>query len=208
MSPTVCSIVTQLNTEWEEIRWDQADWLNPSPTLDEILTSVRFNPDRVLTNLIRACQVGHHNAGRVIVQALLPKLILMSRTYPYPSVEHLASALWIRISIYPLDRRPTSVAANLVLDAKKDIVTEDREIPVLPSFVTGTDEVTADHVLSIARTLKIATEESLNIVEKVYVEELPRDQVAHLLDMSDVALRQRCSDTVRRLHDHRELLAA
>jgi len=208
MSPTSCTIVTQLNAEWEEIRWDRADWLTGSPTLGEVLTSIRFNPDRVLTDLIMACHTGYREAGRVVVQALLPKLILMSRAYPHPGVEHLVSALWIRISTYPLDRRPASVAANLVLDAKKDVLTETRAIPVLPCMTTGTDEVTADQVLNTARTLKIASEESLSIVEKVYVEELPRGEVAHLLNMSDVALRRRCCDTVRRLRDHRDLLAA
>jgi len=207
MSPTVCTIVAQLNCEWEDIRFERAEWLTPSPSLDEVLTSIRFNSDRVLTDLIMACHMGHPQAGRIIVQALLPKLILMSRTYPCPSVEHLVSALWIRISTYRPDRRPTSVAANLTLDAKKDVVKEDREIPVLP-FLTAVNDMTADKVLTTARSLRLATEESLAIVEKVYVDELPRNQVAQLLDMTDEALRRRCSDTVRRLRDNRELLAA
>jgi len=206
MSATACAIVTQLNDEWEEIRWNRAEWLTPAPTLDDVLTSIRFNPDRILTDLIMACATGYRDAGRVIVQALLPKLVLMSRTYPYPGVEHLASALWIRISTYRLDRRPASVAANLILDAKKDVLNENRAIADLPSMTTGEDDVTADQVLEAARTLKIASDESLSIVEKVYVEELPRPQVAHLLNMTDDALRQRCSDTVRRLRDHRDLL--
>lgn len=208
MSPTLCTIVNQLNTEWEEIRWERAEWLTPSPTLDEVLTSIRFNPDRVLTDLIMVCHMGYSQAGRVIVQALLPKLILMSTTYPYPSVEHLVSALWIRISTYRLDRRPASVAANLTLDSKKDVMKEEREIPMVPFTMTPSNEMTADKVLNTARSLRIATEESLAIVEKVYVDELPRDQVAQLLDMTDEALRRRCSDTVRKLRDHRELLAA
>jgi len=208
MSPTSCTITTQLNQEWEDIRWTRAEWLNPSPTLDEVLTSIRFNPDRVLTELVMAFHRGYNQAGRVVVQALLPKLILMSRSYPYPRVEHLASALWIRISTYPLDRRPVSVAANLVLDAKKDVLWEDRAIPTLPVATATTHDVTADQVLATARSLHIASEESLSIVEKVYVDQLPRTELAHLLDMTDQALRRRCSDTVRRLRDHRELLAA
>ena len=208
MSATPCTIVTQLNEEWEEIRWDYADWLTPATTLEDVLISVRFNPDRVLTELISACHTGHKQAGRIVVQALLPKLIVMSRTYPYPSVEHLASALWIRISTYPLDRRPASVAANLTLDTKKDVLAEQRTIAALPLMVTNDEEVTADQVLEVARTLKLASETSLTIVEKVYVEELPRPQVARLLNMTDDALRRRCSDTVRRLRDHRDLLVA
>ena len=208
MSPTPCTIVTQLNDEWEEIRWDHADWLTPAPTLEEVLTSIRFNPDHVLTELIMACAMGYREAGRVVVQAMLPKLILMSRAYPYPEVEHLVSALWIRISTYRLDRRPASVAANLSLDAKKDVLNEQRAITAAPPVMTGEEEMTADQVLETARTLKIASAESLTIVEKVYVEELPRPQVAHLLNMTDDALRRRCSDTVRRLRDHRDLLVA
>ena len=115
-------IVDRLNHDWELCRRELATWMSPSPNLDHVLQSVRFNPDLVLQGLISACQQGEPLAGRVIIQALIPKLILMSRTYPYPAVDHLVSALWIRIARYPLTQRPRSIAANLVLDTKKDVL--------------------------------------------------------------------------------------
>jgi len=206
MSPRSCTIVAQLNAEWEDMAWRRAVWLDGSPTFGEVLARIRANPDHVLMDLITACQMGYPEAGRIIVQALLPKVILMSASYPNPGAASLTSALWIRISTYPLDRRPRSVAANLLLDAKKDVLRETRAIPVLPLSAFPTPEPTADQVLQQARSLRLATDESLSIVEKVYVEEVPRRQVAHLHNMADATLRRRCCDTVRRLRDHRELL--
>ncbi|MCL2736024.1 MAG: hypothetical protein FWD75_05255 [Propionibacteriaceae bacterium] len=197
----------RLNQEWEDLKWDLADWTDPATPLNVVLESIRFNPDQVLGSLIHTCQEGYPVAGRVIVQALLPKLILMSRAYPHPSVDHLVAALWIRISKYPLHRRPRSVAANLVLDAKKDVVAETRVAPVAPLMpVVDHADLIAHRVLDTARTLHLATAESLTIVEKVYIDGLPSAQVAELHAMSPDAVRQRCSDTVRRLRAHRDIL--
>jgi|GEM_PF-302198 len=200
------AVAARLNQEWDELRWQPALWLWPSPSLDSVLHSVRLNPDQVLGELISACQSGYTQAGRVIVQALLPKLILMSRSYPYPGVDHLVPALWIRLTRYPLARRPTSIAANLVLDARKDVVAEVRPAPT-PAITAAGAELTARSVLATARLLKLATPESLAIMEHVYVDGLPNHQVADLHAISPAAVRRRCSDTMQHLRANRELLA-
>jgi len=202
------NIVAQLNAEWDEIRREPATWITGSPSLGDVLQSIRFNPDRVLIQLITASQSQYYLAGRVIIQALLPKLILLSHTFPYPGVDTLISGLWIRISTYPVDRRLSGVAANLILDTRKDVLSETRSAPDLRLVVNPDAGMTADHVLSTARTLNLATPESLAIVEKVYVDQVPRHEVAQIYDLSAAAVRRRCSDTVRRLRDNRELLAA
>ena len=200
-------VVTRLNQEWEELGHEPAEWMSPAPCLDEVLTSIRFNPDQVLSNLIDACQRGNPLAGRVIVQALLPKIILQSRTYPYPGAEDLLSALWIRIARYPLTHRPTSVAANLLLDSRKDVISERRCAPILvPETAVIDEELTADRVLATARSLGLATPETLRIIEEVYVEGLDSKRVAERHDMSSDAVRRRCSDTLRRLRSHRNLI--
>ena len=201
------TIVAKLNQEWEVLKQEQATWLSPSPDLDAVLTSIRFDADKVLGALITACHEEHPAAGRVIVQALLPKLILMSRVFPHPPVDHLVSALWLRIGRYDLTRRPRFVATNLVLDSRKDVLAENRitlEIP-LP-YSPETPELTARDVLVEARRLHLATSESLNIVESVYVDGLPNTRVAELYDMTSAAVRRRCCDTVKRLRAHRDLL--
>jgi hypothetical protein len=198
-------VIAQLNEEWDQLAQQHAAWLTPPLSLSEVLGSIRSQPDQVLASLIHACQIGHPVAGRVIVQALLPKLILFSRVFPYPGVDSLTSALWIRITRYPLHRRPTSVAANLVLDAKKDVLTEVRVRPY-PDPEPPDTSMTAETVIATARALNLATDQSLSIIESVYVDGLPSHDVAELHSMTSAAVRRRCSDTIRKLRQHRELL--
>jgi DNA-directed RNA polymerase specialized sigma24 family protein len=218
----------RLNREWDDMCGHPALWLSPSPSLEMVLQSVRFNPDKVLLGLIAACQEGYSVAGRVIVQALLPKLILFSAAHPHPELDHLLAALWLRIDRYPVARRRSSVAANLLMDTRKDVLTEGRSPrPVLLGFdetqaativelgVTraqaddGLDEEDLDgrSILSMARRLGLASSESLLIVEEVYLAGLPSEQVARRHHISPAAVRRRCSDTVQRLRSHREALA-
>ena len=123
-------LAAQLNAEWDDLREELTTWRDQPIQLAAVLESIRFNPDAVLTELVEASQAGHQLAGRLIVQALLPKLILFSRAFPHPSVDDLVAALWIRIARYPLARRPRALAANLVLDARKDVVAEQRVVTV------------------------------------------------------------------------------
>ena len=201
------SIITHLNQEWQESRWELATWGTRTLSLDAILESIRFNPDLVLRELITACQAGHSLAGRTIVQALLPKLILMSRSTPYPAVEDMLSALWIRLARYPLAQRPTSIAANLVLDTRKDAIAEQRVRMVVPSNRRTGPEMTAESILDVARCLGLATPESLSIMEKVYLDGLPSTHVASLFQITPEAVRRRCCDTMKALRENRNLLA-
>ena len=200
------SVMAQLNREWEYIRRETAGWVPGSPTLETVLDGIRPDPDRALSDLISACQHGHGRAGRVIIQALAPKLVLVSCTYPYPGLDDLVAALWIRLARFPLDRRPGSVAANLLLDARKDVVAENRAA-VLPPVVALGPDLTARSVINTARQLNLATPQSLAIMEQVYVDGLPTHQVATLHHITVDAVRRRCSDTVHHLRTHRDLLA-
>jgi hypothetical protein len=199
--------VTRLNNEWKCLQGEAADWTESAATLEMVLESIRFNPDQVLSSAILACQNGHQLAGRAIVQALLPKLILMSRTYPYPAVDHLLSALWIRLANYPLKRRPTSVAANLVFDTRKDVVGEEKRVPLILICDNGTNFTAAD-VIAAARQLHLASPESLTITEDVYIHGWTSQQVGQRHGISGDAVRQRCSDTLKRLRNHRDELVA
>ena len=200
------SFTARLNREWEQLRLDAAGWLSPAVPLDEVLRSVAEDPDASLGGVIAACQQGHGLAGRVVVQALLPKLVLLSRQYPYPTVDSLVSALWVRVASFPLDRRPNAVAANLVLDAKKDALAEARATasPIEPVVAATTP--TADAVIAAARRLGLATPMTAAIMELVYVKGLPGEEVARLHSISCAAVRRRCADVVQRLRANRSAL--
>ena len=199
-------VVRQLNHEWEFLRNTVAEWLEDTPSLDTLLASIPADPDRVIMGLVSACQRGFPMAGRVVVQAMLPKLVLMSRSYPHPGVDHLVSALWTRIASYPLYRRRRAIASNLVLDARKDVLAESKAPAVLLP-VGNERSFSAGEVVGIARTLGLATASSLAILESVYVEGLPPDSVASMHGISNNAVRKRCSETLRRLREHRNLLS-
>jgi len=77
------------------------------------------------------------------------------------------------------------------------------------SSQTSTDEdVSARAILARARSLGLATTESLGIMERVYLDGLPTMRVAELYAISPDAVRRRCSDTVQRLRTHRSLLVS
>jgi DNA-directed RNA polymerase specialized sigma24 family protein len=66
-------------------------------------------------------------AGRVLLQLLLPGTAsLASRVrwrYGVDAPAAAVAAVWERIRTYPVERRPHSVAANILLDARKRLLT-------------------------------------------------------------------------------------
>ena len=197
-------VVKQLNREWEEIASSQASWLPEGVTLRMAYDAIRFNPDKVLLELIAACQAGYGLAGRVIIQTLLGKIITMSRSHPSTNVSAMVSSLWIRISTYPTARRSSHVAANLVLDTLKDSLRETRVLDYLQ--LPRVDPYDASDVIQAAWELDLASPESLTIVEAVYAQGLSVREVAELHSLTPAAVRRRCSDTVAKLRGHRESL--
>ncbi|MDP9219133.1 MAG: hypothetical protein M3P23_01160 [Actinomycetota bacterium] len=101
--------------------------------------------DRVLLALLRLAQGGQQLAGRVVLQAMLPKLARMTRTLRPSSNDdrwaedrrHIAVAtFWEVIYSYPVGRRERRVAANLALDTLHQLTNDQRkpmvEVPLDP----------------------------------------------------------------------------
>ena len=76
--------VTALNDEWSTLADEPAplSWRAvpalPLGTLGDVLAGVRSAPDTVLLALLGLQAEGDALAGRVVVQAMLPKMILMA----------------------------------------------------------------------------------------------------------------------------------
>ena len=69
--------LTALNAEWAELQHSSRPpaWgFAPGATLGEVLASVRDDPDAVLGGLLGRQHAGDARAGRLVVQAMLPKL--------------------------------------------------------------------------------------------------------------------------------------
>jgi hypothetical protein len=135
------SLPSQLNSEWRQLCQAPgntvvlAGWGRTHPalagcgSLPELLSRIcdgeRAARDRVLLELLELSHEGDRLAGRVVLQAMLPKAVRLAMSIVRrPDVlgdqeEALAravAAMWQVIATYPLTARPGRVSANLALD--------------------------------------------------------------------------------------------
>ncbi len=192
--------VVTLNTEWEETRLQR---FAADPFADElaadVLAGIRSDPDGVLLSLVRLAQGGDALAGRTVVQALLGKLVRMAVADRRVTVDDLLAALWVRLAAYPCERRPTKVAANLVLDARKDVLADQRGLRPVPTPEPAGDAPTAEAVLDAAVELGLIDQRSRQILGSVYADGLGSAAAAARHQTTATAVRWRCSRDVRRL---------
>src|SRR3712207_6082600 len=130
------SIVGALNRDWDELvyrhRGSLTGWsrrhevLVEYESLDDLLAAARGHSDAILGALLTEVSKGDQLAGRVVLQALLGRIIRMAGRDRSAGVDDYVSALWCRIQTYPLARRPTSIAANLSMDTLKAVHAEGR----------------------------------------------------------------------------------
>lgn len=122
--------VDRLNAEWRHLSTSPESthhlrrWTSECPELTEatdmasVLTSISETPDAVLSYLIRVGQdLGDELALRTIVQSMLKGLL--KRSGGPAEYTDAVSHLWETVRTYPLDRRPRSIAANVLLDTMK-----------------------------------------------------------------------------------------
>lgn len=208
------SIIDQLEREWQRLGRDPNPWAQlRGENLAEVAELMRSEPDGTLGALIGLAQRGDHLAGRVVVQALLPKLRMLAGVDRQAEAGDYVTHLWLRIMSYPLDRRARRVAANLALDTLKAVHAErGRERPhaeIVPGGA-GPAEVEADAetLLRRAAWLGLVDDVSLATLQRVYVDGLSSAAAAEALATTPAAVRQRCSVAARRLAAHRLALAS
>lgn len=112
---------------WGRLEPSLAGHRRPADLVDAIDAAPRLREDEMLLALIRLAQTGHQLAGRVVLQAMMPKLgkITIRTNGSSPSADnawsedrrHIAVAeFWDVLVSYPTERRTTKIAANLALD--------------------------------------------------------------------------------------------
>ena len=129
------ALIADLDAEWAQLSersdpivrgWaEAARVLQCCRTLADVLAAIRTDPDPALTALLTEAAQGDILAGRVVLQAWWARCAVgadLSR----PRRRRVRRALWCRIRTYPLDRRPTKIAANLALDTRKDALATTR----------------------------------------------------------------------------------
>ena len=122
------SLVEALDREWCELgrrhpgavrRWaDQHDVLAPCGSCDDVLSAARLNSDPILAALLTEVSMGDQLAGRVVLQALIGRMVRMAQRDPRASIDDYLARLWCAIGSYPLERRPERIAANLSMDTE------------------------------------------------------------------------------------------
>ena len=231
------SIVEALNRDWDELvyrhRGSMPCWfgrheaLAGYESLDDLLTAAEGQPDAILGALLTEVSKGDQLAGRVVLQALLGRIVRMARRDPSAGVDDYVAALWCQIQKYPLSSRPVRIAANLSMDTLKAVHAERRwlsrgEVTPWPpevfweehggaEWVYGSNvapQLSAASVLRMGRDRALIDDSTHELLMSVYVHELSGVEAAERHRTSPVSVRVRCSRAVRRLAAHAtELLA-
>lgn len=231
------AVLSRMDVEWAALQQDPRAteacrcWSARVPALSgcispgDVLDRVAGQPDVVLGHLLAESAAGDPLAGRVVLQALLPKVVRMAAVDPAAEVDDYVTALWCEIAVYPLGRRPTSVAANLALDTLKAVRRERR--PLLdvvasphvvllaadrrPGQVVGTSPwsvgPSAAQVLALARQHRLVDPATGELLRSVYADGLSGASAARRHGLSPGAVRVRCSRALKVLADHAPLLA-
>ena len=233
-------IVEALDREWCELirdeddavaRWgDRHEVLAPYRSLDEVLSASRLNSDAVLAALLTEFSAGDQLAGRVVLQALIGRMVCMAQRDPRASVDDYLARLWCVIGSYPLKRRPVHIAANLSMDTLKAISREHRwlgkgDVTLRPSSESleellepnGLDgspydlpppvDVEVHQVLEASSLLRLIDDSDAALLRSIYADGMSGAQAARQLHTSAGMVRVRSSKAVRQLAAHAVELA-
>jgi DNA-directed RNA polymerase specialized sigma24 family protein len=227
------SIVEALNRDWDELvhrhRGPLPCWsprheaLVGYESLDDLLAAAQGHPDAILGALLTEVSNGDQFAGRVVLQALMGRIVRMAGRDPSAGVDDYVAALWCQIQTYPLASRPVRIAANLSMDTLKAVHAERRwlrqgEVTPWPPEVFweeryggGVDwaigraeapPLSAAWVLRAGRDRGLIDESTHALMVSVYVHELSGSEAAERHWTSAASVRVRCSRAVRRLAAH------
>jgi hypothetical protein len=234
------TLVEALDREWPELvqshptvvaRWaERHSVLAPCQSLDDILSVARVSSDSILAALLTEASRGDRLAGRVVLQALIGRMVRMAQRDRRSSVDDYLAALWCVINSYPLSRRSVRIAANLSLDTLKAVSSEHRwlrqgDVNLWPSSESLEEllepvaldgspydsllpiDVELRRVLEAGSLLSLINDSDAALLHNIYAEGVSSSRVARRLHISEGAVRVRCSKAVRRLAAHAVELA-
>jgi DNA-directed RNA polymerase specialized sigma24 family protein len=233
-------IVSALDQEWCElvrccsgvvITWaERHPVLAQCESLDEVLTVAKLQSDAALAVLVAEVSAGDRLAGRVVLQALIGRLVRMAQRDPRSGIDDYLAALWQVINSYPLSRRPVRIAANLSMDTLKTVSRERRwpgrgdvrlwptpelfEDRMVPAGLDGSPigsaplvDVEAQRVLEASSLLQLIDGPDVALLRSIYADGLTGAQAARQFRLNVGTVRVRCSKAVRRLAAHAVELA-
>lgn len=204
-------LLAALNREWRELADQAQPWtMVRGETFGDLLVTIRTDPDATLGVLLGLSLAGDARAGRVVLQTMLGKLVLMAARDRDHDLSDYVAECWLTLAQYPLARRPKSIAANLAFDTRKRVrrlaMSKHLGVPESASPPRPTDELAP--VLREAQRLGLVDPPTRACLEAVYRDGLRSHEAAVVLGMSAAMVRYRTSRAVRVLARHATALAA
>lgn len=210
-----------LNRDWETtargrsahralMRWKESEpALRFAHSFDELVEVAHCRrqdeSDAVLTALLRL-GAGDDVALRVVLHAVMPGLISHARRFiragctPDEVAAALVAAAWERIRWYPLERRPRSIGANIVLDAQQLaraslFRTLDMETPaaIMPAPTAGWPDPTGRLLSFLERAVRsgIVSAADARLIVATRVQGVPLRELAATEGIQTNSLRRR-----------------
>lgn len=207
--------LTRLDAEWRHLVDSRPPqpyaWRRDCPAfasasgLGDVLAAIAAAPDAALLHLLEQHAAGDPLAGRVVLQAMVGKLVRMALVDPVACLDDYLAAAWLRIATYPTATRRSSVAANLALDTLKAVKREQRRPDATPPPTPR--EPDAATVLGVAADLGLIDDTAAATLAAVYLDGCSGADAARRLGTSPGAVRVRCHRAVATLRDHAAELA-
>jgi DNA-directed RNA polymerase specialized sigma24 family protein len=234
------SLVEALDREWCELgrrhpgtvsRWaDRHDVLAPCGSFDDVLSAARLDSDPILAALLTEVSIGDQLAGRVVLQALIGRMVRMAQRDPRASIDDYLARLWCAINSYPLNRRPVRIAANLSMETLKAVSrehwwlgrgdvtlwpsSESLEELLEPATLDGSPcdlpspvDVEVLQVIEASSSLSLIDDSDAALLRSVYADGMTGREAARRFHTSASMVRVRCSKAVNRLAAHARELA-
>ena len=234
------SLVEALDREWCELdrrhpgavsRWaDRHDVLAPCGSFDDVLSAARLDSDPILAALLTEVSIGDQLAGRVVLQALIGRIVRMAQRDPRAGIDDYLARLWCAINSYPLSRRPVRIAANLSMETLKSVSREHRwpgradivlwpsseslEELLEPATLDGSPcdlplpvDVEVLQVIKASSSLSLIDDSDAALLRSVYADGMTGKEAARRFHTSASMVRVRCSKAVNRLAAHAGALA-
>jgi DNA-directed RNA polymerase specialized sigma24 family protein len=229
------SIVEALDREWQGLdlchpgtvsHWaGRHEVLAAYCSFDDVLSGAGLYSDPVLAALLAEVSLGDQLAGRVVLQALVGRMVRMAQRDPHASIDDYLARLWCAIGSYPLERRPERIAANLSMDTLKAVSREPRwmsrgdvtlwpsseslEQLLPPARLDGSCDdspqpvdMEARRVLEAGGLLGLMDDSAVALLRSVYVDGMTSTEAGRRFHTSAGMVRVRCSKVVREMATH------
>jgi DNA-directed RNA polymerase specialized sigma24 family protein len=231
------------NADWEALlarvdgpavvaTWSRRhDCLAGLASLEEVVTGCRADgdvdvvlADRRLAAVVAEALAGDEIAHRLVVQRVTPPLVRRAarraarHRMPFAEVVNdLLAAAWLIVGSYPLARRPTKVAVNILMDTERSVfgrepATLRNTVPLPPDELarhtdraSGTYGAPPEHVLDeLSHVLREAVRAGLatddaKLLAELFLLGIPASEIAARDGVSPRWIRQRRSRAVRRI---------